>query len=290
MISKKFILVVLIIILGLGALGGGIYLVKQRQEIREKAAPATRIYFNPATVSPKLGEDFVLDVMVNTGENSLAAISLEIIYDQNLLEAKTFTFNSAILPTILKTPNLSQPGKITADAGISADSSGIGGTQKIGTATFTVKQINAQTTKISFNQSLTRASTAINLDQGVNLITNYGQVQVNIATLPSPSPSPTPPPLSPTPEPTWSSPTTTTPTPTATKAPTPTLSPASTTTPTATPTLSQVGIGEEPTTTPSSATSTPTTEEELPVTGNIIPTIILFIGGAAFILSFLFIL
>jgi hypothetical protein len=311
--TKKTFLITLTVVLALGAIGGGAYLIKQRQEIREKAAPATKIYFQPSTISTKPSEDFSLSIMVNTGENSLAAVSLKINYDQNLLEAKAFNFETSLLPTILKTPDLSRPGEITADAGICANSTGINNIQKIATITFTTKQAGPQMTKVIFNQSSTKASTAISLDLGANLITSYGEAQVNIASSSlSPSPSPTAEPTS-----------TISPNPTTTEAPTATTSPASTvnptttptatitpaTSPTTTPVISQVGIGENPTATPTTSvtstptpttysptttatttsTSTPTEEEELPVPGSITPTIILIISGVAFIFSFLFI-
>ena len=91
--KKNVILILSIAILITGGVIGGVYLVNQRQEIRKKAAPATSIYFQPSTTNINSGETVNLDVLVDINENSLATVSLDINYDDNVLEPFSLTFN-----------------------------------------------------------------------------------------------------------------------------------------------------------------------------------------------------
>ena len=128
--NKKTILIVAIVVLTLAGIGGGVYLVKQSQEVREKAAPATTIYFQPETKEARANDLVNFDILVNTGENSLASVRLDISFDQNILQPIALTFSS-LLPQILRTVDLSQPGKITGSAGVTTGASISGAGQKI---------------------------------------------------------------------------------------------------------------------------------------------------------------
>jgi len=307
MTKKKIIVSLLLLILAVAGLIGGIYLVKQRQEIRKLAAPATTIYFSPSTKTVNVNEIVSFDILANTSENALATIRLDIAYDSTFLQPISLNFNSALLPQSLRPVDLSQSGKITGSAGVTPGSLLSGTDQKVATISFKTLSEAPSGTNISFGSDTSAYSATKAEPVGSNLITSYGEAQINIASSPlSPSPSPTAEPtltISPNP--------TTTKTPTATASPTSTVSPTTTpastpiptTSPTTTPVISQVGIGESLTTTPTTLiTSTPipttyptaatvaTTEEELPVSGSIIPTIILLIGGITFIFSFLLII
>lgn len=271
--NKKIAIIILAVLLTAVTIGIGFYSIKHRQEIKKRAAPTTKIYFAPALISSKPEESFSLDIMVNTGGNSLAALSLEINYGQDILEAKEFTLNTSLLPTILKSPDLSQPGKILADAGIGAGSSGISGVQKIGTVIFKIKQNTTGETRISFNQNTTKASAATALDQGVNLINNYDNALVTIEALATPTPIPTQEPTS---------------IPTAAPTSAPPQEPTSVPTATPTPTIFQVGIGKTPTNTPYPTVTQRQTTENLPATsgGSALTIGLILFGLTALIFPF----
>ena len=275
--NKRTILILAIIILTLAGIGGGVYLVKRSQEVREKAAPATTISFQPETKEAKVGETINLNILMDTGENSLAAVRLDIDYDQSILQPLSLSFSS-LLPIILRPIDISQPEKVTGSAGAATGASISGTGQKVASLSFKVLSTAPLGTTISFSSN-TLASSATTEDESTNLIIRKNPATIIVQTEPAPTSTPI---LTPT----------NTPAPTTSPSGIPTITP--TPKPTATPTLSQVGIGEEetinPTATPSPTTTSSTSGkggEEMPVTGGIIPTLVLFAGGIALILSLL---
>jgi len=274
--NKRTILILAIIILTLAGIGGGVYLVKRSQEVREKAAPATTISFQPETKEAKVGETINLNILMDTGENSLAAVRLDIDYDQSILQPLSLSFSS-LLPIILRPIDISQLGKVTGSAGVATGASISGTGQKVASLSFKVLSTAPLGTTISFSSN-TLASSATTEDESTNLIIRKNPATIIVQTEPAPTSTPI---LTPT----------NTPAPTTSPSGIPTITP--TPKPTATPTLSQVGIGEEetinPTATPSPTTTSSTSKggEEMPVSGGIIPTLVLFAGGIALILSLL---
>jgi len=197
--NKKIVIILAIVVLAIVGIAGGSYLVKQRQEIREKAAPATTITLQPATAEAKVGETVNFDVLVNTGTNSLAAVRLDIDYDQSVLQATSLAFSSPLL-TILRPINISQPGKVTGSAGVTTGTLISGTGQKIASLSFKVLSTAPSGTTISFNTN-TLASSATTEDESTNLIIrkNPATIIVQAAVEPTlPPSSPTQPPASPT--------------------------------------------------------------------------------------------
>jgi len=262
--NKKTIIILAIIILAIAGIGGGSYLVKQRQEIRKKAVPATTITLQPATTEAEIGETVSFDILVNTGANSLAFVRLDIDYDQSALQATSLTFSS-LLPKIFRSIDItSQSGKVTGSAGASTGVPISGTGQKVASLSFKVLSAAPSGTTISFGTN-TLAGSATTEDKSTNLIIRKNPAKIVIAALLEPTPTPT-----------------TTPTiiPTAT----PTDIPVSTPTNTLAPTTSDSTGGEI------SPTATQSAEGELPTTGKTTPTFLLFIGGVILTLSALLII
>ena len=251
--KKTIIIIIAIIVLAIASIVGGVYLIKQRQDIREKATPATSITFQPEIIEVEVGETVNFDILINTGENSLAAVRLDIDYDQSILQPISLTFSS-LLPTILRSINISQPGKVTGSAGVAIGTLIAGTGQKVASLSFEVLSSAPSGTIVSF-ASDTLASSATTVDQSINLIVRKNPATVVIAVA-VPTAAPTAIPVVPTNE--------------------PTTAPIN------------VGIGEaNPTDTPAPiATSSPqNTAEELPKTGIMIPTFLLLASGVVFLLS-----
>lgn len=261
MTKKKIITSLLLLVLVVIGLIGGVYLVKQRQEIRKLAAPATTIYFEPSTKTANVEETVNFDILMDTGENALATIRLDIVYDSTFLQPLSLNFNSNLLSQILRPADLSQPGKITGSAGVAPGSFISGTSQKVASVSFRTLSVASLGTTIGFGPDTSAYSATLAEPVGSNLITQKSSATVVIAALTGPTTSPTAPPSPPE----------------ATLIPTPTSLPGSggaapTSTPTPTPTLSLT-----PTSTPTGETTS--TEEELPVTGQITPIFILFLFG-----------
>jgi len=190
--KKNIIPLVLAVILSIGSIAGGVYLVKRQQQIKENAQPATTIYLDPSQKSVRSGDIINFDVRVNTGENILAAVRLDIRYDDRVIRPLSFTFNSDLLPQVLKAPNLSQTGKITGSGGVSPGHGITGTSQKIAFISFEVLSgSNSRETEISFSSENTLAVSGINIDEGINLIIRRSPATITLIT-PKTTPKPTP--------------------------------------------------------------------------------------------------
>lgn len=84
----------------IGVLPVGIYLVSTRQEIRNKAAPATTLFITPVSLTKNIGDTFSLEVNIDTGENQIVAAELHLTYDPTKLEVQSVT-NGPLFPNIL---------------------------------------------------------------------------------------------------------------------------------------------------------------------------------------------
>lgn len=96
----KKLFTILVSIFLLGAIPVGIYLVGQNQELRKKAAPATTLAITPATIQKNVGDEFSLEVTIDSGENQVVAAELHIVFDPSKLEMETIS-NGPLFPNIL---------------------------------------------------------------------------------------------------------------------------------------------------------------------------------------------
>lgn len=85
---KKIFIPLLILLFIIAAIGVTLYLVKQSQENRSKAAPATTLTFSPSSATAQVGDTFTLDILINTGDNTVSAAELHVNYDQTIFEGK----------------------------------------------------------------------------------------------------------------------------------------------------------------------------------------------------------
>jgi hypothetical protein len=82
----KNIVVVLVVMVMLAGVGAGVYLMQQSTEFREKAAPATTMSFSTQTSSPEIGQVFNVHSVINTAENQVAGVQLNISFTPGMLE------------------------------------------------------------------------------------------------------------------------------------------------------------------------------------------------------------
>ncbi len=130
---KKLILVLIGLIL-LAGLPIIIYVANQRQEIRNKAAPATTLLFLPSTVTKKVGEIFSLEAQINTGENQVVAAEIHVLYDPTKLEAQSIT-NGPLFPSVL-TSGVVENGTASITVGAASAAQPVKGTGTIATIRF----------------------------------------------------------------------------------------------------------------------------------------------------------
>jgi hypothetical protein len=96
---KRIVLIVVSIILLL-AIPATVLVVMRNQELRKKAAPATTLSLTPATVTTGVGQDFTLEVRMNTADNQIVAVDLSLTFDATKLQAEWIQ-NGTMFPNIL---------------------------------------------------------------------------------------------------------------------------------------------------------------------------------------------
>jgi hypothetical protein len=85
--KKRIIVTVLVVVIMVIGVGAGVYLVRQQQELREKAAPATTLSLVSTKPSSIVGETFTVMANIDTAENALVAVDLYINFDPSILAA-----------------------------------------------------------------------------------------------------------------------------------------------------------------------------------------------------------
>ncbi|HUW21630.1 MAG TPA: cohesin domain-containing protein [Candidatus Bathyarchaeia archaeon] len=293
MSKVKLFLVVIGLILVLAGVVIGVILVRRRQEARLKAAPATTLSFRPAAVTAEQGGSFALEIVVDSGENTLAAVELHLAYDPEYFEVSSIIPGSFFDSPVELKKDTGTLGRIVYILGCRPEGAQQGqGT--LASLTFSVKPDAASgvPSEISFLASSQAAGISEGQENVVvgttSCLVTVAQVQPSVTPtiapsltptlastptlVPSATPTPTTPPLPPTATPTQAaSSTPTVPAPTATPTRQPTTVPSNT--PTPRPTATPV-----PTSAPG-LTATPTPHSTVPVTGGLWPTAGLFLGA-----------
>ncbi|MBU1327212.1 hypothetical protein KKB64_05095 [Patescibacteria group bacterium] len=96
----KKLLLILFTLLTFLAIPVVVFIAKQRQELRKKAAPATTLSFLPAQVTKNVGDTFSLEVHIETAGNQVVAAELHVSFDPTVLSVQTIT-NGPLFPNIL---------------------------------------------------------------------------------------------------------------------------------------------------------------------------------------------
>ncbi len=132
------------------AIPATVLLVNQRQELRKRAAPATKLSFSPSKVTKAVGDTFSLDVLIDTADNQVAAAELNIAYDFAKLEALTIT-NGPFAPAIVSSGKIDNAvGTATITVGANNATQPIKGTGTIASIQFKALQGTDPSVSIRF--------------------------------------------------------------------------------------------------------------------------------------------
>jgi len=180
-----------------------VFFVGQRQELRNKAAPATTLAIQPNTTTVAVGETVVWKILINTGENRVASVKVSLLFDQTKFEAQSIT-NSALAPRILTQGTV---GAGTATITIAAQSTAnpIAGQGEI--AILRLKTLSGSATPVAVQFAPDTFVAGIGEDT-VNVLTSTqpGSITIsggeNLAAAPTLSLTPSPSIASPSPSPT----------------------------------------------------------------------------------------
>lgn len=210
-----------------GGLAIGVILVQKSQEIRRQAAPATSLFFVPATQNKNPGDSFSAVVSMDTGENKVTGVDIKLKFDSLALEIVSITkgagiavFDQTIVNTFDNSLGTVAFSAFTLDKTKAVQGSGLS-VLKI-SAEVKENANPATTYQISFEPGTAVAGAG----EGQNVLINSTPGRVNVVGGGIPTPTATPTPTStPTSAPNtgggWETPT---PIPTSTPTPTPVLS------------------------------------------------------------------
>ncbi|MFZ5845082.1 MAG: cohesin domain-containing protein, partial [Patescibacteria group bacterium] len=139
---KKLFIIVIFLTLAIPAT---IFLAVQRQELRQRAAPATTLSLSPGSLTKKVGETFSIEVVIDTAENQVVSADIYLTFDPTKLEAQTIT-NGALFPNIL-TSGVVASGTASITVGAPSSAKPVKGTGTAAVVRF--KALEATTTPAS---------------------------------------------------------------------------------------------------------------------------------------------
>lgn len=103
--TKQIVIGVLVLLILVMGLVGALFLVRQQQELRKNAAPATKVSILPPATTTNVGEEFALTVEMNTAANTVIEAELHITFDAQKLTLKSLT-SGTFLPVVLAKPQI----------------------------------------------------------------------------------------------------------------------------------------------------------------------------------------
>jgi hypothetical protein len=180
-----------------------VFFVGQRQELRNKAAPATTLSIQPNTSSIAVGETVIWKILINTAENKVATVKVSLIFDQTKFEAQSIT-NGILAPKIL-TQGTVGAGTATITVAAESTTKPIIGQGEI--AILRLKALSGSSTPVAVQFAPDTFVAGIG-ETTVNVLTSSqpGSVTItgssDLAAAPTTSANPTPIVSSPTPNPT----------------------------------------------------------------------------------------
>ena len=200
----KKILLTIAFLLILAAIPLTLLLVKKRQEIRQKAAPATSIYLDPASISAKPDDTFTANVMIKTGENQVSAAELHLSFDSIYLEAQSIQNGTFLEYVLVEGVVESGSTSITLGSAPAAPKQTVGDVPAVlAVLTFKALAETSTPTKIEFLSTTQIAGVG---EGATNVLIGIEPAEVTVSTTgggasPSPSPSASPGGASPSPSP-----------------------------------------------------------------------------------------
>jgi hypothetical protein len=160
--------------------------VQKPQELRRKAAPATTLSFVPANSTAQRGATFTLDVVVDTGENTISAVDLTVLFDKDKLKAQSIAAGDFLTTVLVAGAVTDTQAKITLGSPPTSPHKGKG---KLAIVTFQAK--GEGTTQVRIDD----ATQIAGIDEQGNVVVGKTPATVTIeggGGGPQPTPTPTP--------------------------------------------------------------------------------------------------
>ena len=189
--KTKIILAIIGVFVLIGGVVAGLMLVKNNQDIKEKAAPATVMYITPAAQSKAPESDFTFSINIDTSANAVTGVDIRINFDPKAIQITSLqkgTGASNLDQTIANTFD-NTTGSI-AYAIFTLD-----GSKAISGSSIEILKVNA-TVKPSasagnYNLSFNPTTAASATQEGQNVLISKTPATLTVVTSPNPTAAPT---------------------------------------------------------------------------------------------------
>lgn len=180
-ILKQSLLLNKIIFLSLAviALVASLTLIKQNQNINENAAPETKLFITPSFQEVNLGKNFTTTITLDSGENKVTGIDLQLSYDPSQLKINEMKQTTEIssFNTILKNEIDDITGKLRYSSFTFDKNKSVSGKFNILTIYGSVPSSSKEG---SSDITINGPSIVIAADEGQNVLTNLGVGTIKI--------------------------------------------------------------------------------------------------------------
>ncbi len=144
---KRIVIIVVSLILLL-AIPASVFLTMRTQELRKRAAPATTLTLTPTTITKGVDEEFTLEARMNTGDNQIVAVELNLTFDPTKLQAE-WIHNGTMFPNILSSGTVGN-GTVSIALGATNTTTPISGTGTVATIKFKTLAATASPIAVRF--------------------------------------------------------------------------------------------------------------------------------------------
>lgn len=183
---NKYILGLLALALLTIGIAVGTLLVRENQDIREKAAPATTAYISPLTQDVEVEKEFYFSVKMDSGENIISGADIRVTFDPQSFEVISIEKGEGItkFDNVLSSTFDNTAGSIRYITFTVNKTKAVTGT---GIEIFKVKA-KAKTARIDkYNITLDPQTIASGLDEAQNIITSLTSGSINLVAAPLPT-------------------------------------------------------------------------------------------------------
>jgi flagellar basal body-associated protein FliL len=168
--TKKIIVAILGTLFLLSGLGVGLILVRQNQQIKEKAATSVgtvRLFLSPETKTVNIDQTFSVNILLDTAGRSISALTIDISYpyegDSPPITVSDIQINSQLVIDgnwnfPIKTINTENKMTQIRIAGLNSSTQGYKTTGEETVATITFKALSQGSINPSFNPTTTKAT------------------------------------------------------------------------------------------------------------------------------------
>lgn len=174
--DMKRVVVVIVALITLLAIPATVFLVMRNQEVRKRAAPATTMTITPTTVTKQVGDEFNLEVHMNTADNQVVAVQVSLAFDPEKLEAE-WIHNGTMFPNIISSGVVGS-GVASIALGAANTTTPITGTGLV--ATIKMKALAATTSPVAVRFAADSFAGALG-EGSVNVLTSTTPATITIA-------------------------------------------------------------------------------------------------------------